>query len=164
MDLNKILPVVLAGGKSKRFGEDKSQAKLGEKILIDYILSELVEEFKEVLIVANDPIKHIDVKGDSISIGGLCDRILGMIGYKTEYVEKVEADIVKLKNEDPEVASMITDLEESPIIHKIEPTDTESDGNTTHFVGRKAEDGIPQGSTINYNPDKNTKLTYTLNN
>ncbi len=59
MDLNKILPVVLAGGKSKRFGKDKSQAKLGGKILIDYILSELVSEFKEVLIVANDPIKHL---------------------------------------------------------------------------------------------------------
>ena len=48
MDNNNILPVVLAGGKSKRFGEDKSQVKLGEKILIDYILSELIDEFKEV--------------------------------------------------------------------------------------------------------------------
>ena len=59
MDHNNILAVVLAGGKSKRFGEDKSQAKLGEKILIDYILSELIEEFNEVLIVANNPIKHL---------------------------------------------------------------------------------------------------------
>ena len=45
MDHNNILAVVLAGGKSKRFGEDKSQAKLGEKILIDYILSELILEY-----------------------------------------------------------------------------------------------------------------------
>jgi molybdopterin-guanine dinucleotide biosynthesis protein A len=59
MDYNNILPVVLAGGKSKRFGEDKSQAKLGGKILIDYILSELIDEFNEVLIVANNPIKHL---------------------------------------------------------------------------------------------------------
>ena len=59
MDHNNILAVVLAGGKSKRFGEDKSQAKLGEKILIDYILSELIVEFNEVLIVANNPIKHL---------------------------------------------------------------------------------------------------------
>jgi molybdenum cofactor guanylyltransferase len=59
MDHNNILPVVLAGGKSKRFGEDKSQAKLGDKILIDYILSEIINDFKEVLIVANDPIKHL---------------------------------------------------------------------------------------------------------
>ena len=59
MDHNNILPVVLAGGKSKRFGEDKSQVKLGGKILIDYILSELINEFKEVIIVANDSLKHL---------------------------------------------------------------------------------------------------------
>ena len=59
MDLNNILSVVLAGGKSKRFGEDKSQAKLRGKLLIDYILSQVIEEFNEVLIVTNNPIKHI---------------------------------------------------------------------------------------------------------
>jgi len=59
MDNNKILPVVLAGGRSKRFGEDKSQAQLGGKILIDYILSEIINDFKEVIIVANNPIKHL---------------------------------------------------------------------------------------------------------
>ena len=59
MDNNNILPVVLAGGKSKRFGENKSQAQLGGKILIDYILSEIVNEFKEVLIVANENIEHL---------------------------------------------------------------------------------------------------------
>ena len=58
MDLNNILSVVLAGGKSKRFGEDKSQAKLKEKLLIDYILCELINEFKEIVIVSNNPIKH----------------------------------------------------------------------------------------------------------
>ena len=59
MDLNNILPVVLAGGKSKRFGEDKSQVQLGSKILIDYILSEIINDFNEVIIVANKPIKHL---------------------------------------------------------------------------------------------------------
>ena len=59
MDHNNILPVVLAGGKSKRFGKDKSQAKLNNKLLIDYILSELINEFKEVIIVANDSLKHL---------------------------------------------------------------------------------------------------------
>jgi len=59
MDHNNILAVVLAGGKSKRFGDDKSQAKLGGKILIDYILSEIENKFDEVLIVANDPIQHL---------------------------------------------------------------------------------------------------------
>ena len=59
MDHNNILPVVLAGGKAKRFGGSKSQAQLGGKILIDYILSEILKQFNEVLIVANDPINHL---------------------------------------------------------------------------------------------------------
>ena len=59
MDHNNILPVVLAGGKAKRFGGNKSQAQLGGKILIDYILSEILKQFNEVLIVANDPINHL---------------------------------------------------------------------------------------------------------
>ena len=56
MDHNNVLGVVLAGGKSQRFGEDKSQVKLGDKILIDYILSEIIDEFNEVLIVSNNSI------------------------------------------------------------------------------------------------------------
>ena len=53
MDHNNILGALLAGGKSQRFGEDKSQVKLGDKLLIDYILSEVIEEFKEILVVSN---------------------------------------------------------------------------------------------------------------
>ena len=80
MDYNNILPVVLAGGKSKRFGEDKSQTQLGSKILIDYILSEIINDFNEVIIVANDPIKHLssnkitkieDYKKDLGPLGGV---------------------------------------------------------------------------------------------
>ena len=57
MDHNKILGVVLAGGKSQRFGEDKSQVKLHGKILIDYILNEIIDQFNEILIVTNNHIK-----------------------------------------------------------------------------------------------------------
>ncbi|MDA9653307.1 molybdenum cofactor guanylyltransferase [Candidatus Pelagibacter sp.] len=80
MDYNNILPVVLAGGKSKRFGEDKSQTQLGGKILIDYILSEIINDFNEVIIVANDPIKYLssdkiikieDYKKDLGPLGGV---------------------------------------------------------------------------------------------
>ena len=59
MDLNNILGVVLAGGKSQRFGQDKSQVKLQNKLLINYILEEIIDEFKEILIIANDQIKFI---------------------------------------------------------------------------------------------------------
>ena len=40
MEHNNILGTVLAGGKSQRFGEDKSQILLADKILIDYILAD----------------------------------------------------------------------------------------------------------------------------
>ena len=65
MDHNKILGVVLAGGKSQRFGQDKSQVNLNGKILIDYILSEIIDEFKETLVVANKPISFMS--SDKIS-------------------------------------------------------------------------------------------------
>ena len=60
MDHNNILAVVLAGGKSRRFGRDKSQVKLGDKILIDYILTEIIDLYREVLIVTNGSIKFLD--------------------------------------------------------------------------------------------------------
>ena len=46
MDHSKILGVVLAGGKSLRFGEDKSQVKLNNISLIDHILSEVLAVFE----------------------------------------------------------------------------------------------------------------------
>ena len=67
MDLNNILGVVLAGGKSQRFGQDKSQVKLQGKLLIDYILGEIVNEFKETLIIANEPIKFMQSKNISVT-------------------------------------------------------------------------------------------------
>ena len=78
MDDNNILGVVLAGGKSQRFGEDKSQVKLGGKLLIDYILSEIIEEFREILVVSNSSIdfKH----SDKISIIEDIKKNLGPLG------------------------------------------------------------------------------------
>ena len=67
MDLNKVLGVVLAGGKSQRFGQDKSQVKLQDKLLIDYILSEIINEFHEILIIANEPINFMNSKRISIT-------------------------------------------------------------------------------------------------
>ena len=58
MDHSNILGVVLAGGKSQRFGEDKCQVKLGNKLLIDYILSEIIDEFEEVILISNNKIKY----------------------------------------------------------------------------------------------------------
>jgi len=57
MEHNNILGTVLAGGKSQRFGEDKSQVLLSGKLLINYILDEIIGEFKEMVIVSNQNIK-----------------------------------------------------------------------------------------------------------
>ena len=78
MDHNNILGTVLAGGKSQRFGEDKSQVKLGDKLLIDYILSEVIEEFKEILVVSNS---LIDFKNsEKISVIEDIKKNLGPLG------------------------------------------------------------------------------------
>jgi molybdopterin-guanine dinucleotide biosynthesis protein A len=62
MDYNSILGVVLAGGQSKRFGQDKSQVRLGDKILIDFTLSEILDVFNEVLIISNNDINFLNSK------------------------------------------------------------------------------------------------------
>jgi len=78
MDHNNILGAVLAGGKSQRFGEDKSQVKLEGKLLIDYILSEILLEFREILIVSNN---KIDFKNsEKISIIEDFKKGLGPLG------------------------------------------------------------------------------------
>ena len=78
MDHSKILGVVLAGGKSLRFGEDKSQVKLNNKSLIDHILSEILTEFKELLIVSNNSIQFN--KSENISIISDFKNNLGPLG------------------------------------------------------------------------------------
>ena len=78
MDLNNILSVVLAGGKSQRFGQDKSQVKLQDKILINYILGEIIDVFQETLIIANDSIDYM--QSDKISITKDFKNNLGPLG------------------------------------------------------------------------------------
>ena len=78
MNINKILGVVLAGGKSQRFGQDKSQVKLRNKLLINYILSEIIDVFTETLIVANDQIDYM--QSNKISITKDFKKNLGPLG------------------------------------------------------------------------------------
>ena len=62
MEDNNILAVVLAGGKSKRFGEDKNHIKLGDKTLLEHVLSKINSKFEEILIVSshNQEIKKLE--------------------------------------------------------------------------------------------------------
>ena len=78
MDHNNILGTVLAGGKSQRFGEDKSQVKLAGKLLIDHMLTEIIDEFKELLIVSNNKISFHN--SEKISIIEDFEKGLGPLG------------------------------------------------------------------------------------
>ena len=57
MQDNNILAVVLAGGKSQRFGEDKNHIKLGDKTLLEHVLHKISDKFYETLIVSSHTLK-----------------------------------------------------------------------------------------------------------
>ena len=59
MENNNILGVVLAGGEAKRFGKDKSQVRLGNYTLIDHVLTKIIDQFEEILIVSNKDISFM---------------------------------------------------------------------------------------------------------
>ena len=90
MDHSNILGTVLAGGKSQRFGEDKSQVKLGDKLLIDYILSEIIDEFNELLIVSNNSIDF--QKSDKISVIKDFKKNLGPLGGVLSAMKWIKAN------------------------------------------------------------------------
>ena len=76
MNDNNILAVVLAGGQSKRFGEDKNQAKLGNITLLEHVLAKVTKKFEKILIVSN---QNLNIKTlNSITI--LPDCIQGNLG------------------------------------------------------------------------------------
>ena len=76
MNDNNILAVVLAGGQSKRFGEDKNQVKLGNITLLEHVLAKVTKKFEKVLIVSN---QNLNLKMlNSITI--IPDCIQGNLG------------------------------------------------------------------------------------
>jgi molybdopterin-guanine dinucleotide biosynthesis protein A len=66
MEDNNILAVVLAGGKSKRFGEDKNDVKLGDKTLLEHVLSKIGNKFDEILIVSSHSLKIQKIKNVTV--------------------------------------------------------------------------------------------------
>jgi molybdopterin-guanine dinucleotide biosynthesis protein A len=76
MNDNNILAVVLAGGQSKRFGEDKNQAKLGNLTLLEHVLAKVTKKFEKILIISN---QNLNLKTlNSITI--IPDCIKGNLG------------------------------------------------------------------------------------
>jgi len=72
---NNILGVILAGGKSARFGKDKTKVKLGNKTLLEHTISKIEKYFKEILIVSNSELKNSNKKVEAIP-----DCIKGNLG------------------------------------------------------------------------------------
>ena len=73
---NNILGIILAGGKSSRFGEDKSIAKLGDKTLLDHTINKIENEFTEILVISNN--KEFNFKNNKIYL--VEDCIEGQLG------------------------------------------------------------------------------------
>ena len=73
---NNILGIILAGGKSSRFGEDKSIAKLGDKTLLDHTINKIEKEFTEILVISNN--KEFNFKNNKIHV--VEDCIEGQLG------------------------------------------------------------------------------------
>ena len=73
---NNILGIILAGGKSSRFGEDKSTAKLGNKTLLDHTVNKIENEFNEILVISNN--KEFNFKNNKIHV--VKDCIEGQLG------------------------------------------------------------------------------------
>jgi molybdenum cofactor guanylyltransferase len=95
MNNNNILGVVLAGGQAKRFGKDKSQVKLGNLTLIDHVLSKIVDEFLEILIVSNKDISFMN--SDKISLISDYVKNKGPLGGVLSAMKWIEINKKKYK-------------------------------------------------------------------
>ena len=73
---NNIIGIILAGGKSSRFGEDKSNIRLGSKTLLDHTIDKIEKKFNEVLIISNN--KEYNFKNKKIHT--VKDCIEGQLG------------------------------------------------------------------------------------
>jgi len=73
---NNIIGIILAGGKSSRFGEDKSNVRLGNKTLLDHTIDKIEKEFGEILIISNN--KNYNFKNKKIYT--VKDCIEGQLG------------------------------------------------------------------------------------
>ena len=76
MNENNILPTILAGGKSSRFGKNKCLAKLGDKSLLEHTLFKIKKNYSEILIVSNK--KLVKVRKNNINI--IKDCMPGQLG------------------------------------------------------------------------------------
>ena len=76
MKEHNILGVILAGGKSSRFGSNKSLSKLANNKLIEHVINKIDKYFPEILVVSND--SGLKIENKKIKI--IKDCIKGYLG------------------------------------------------------------------------------------
>jgi len=89
---NNVLGVVLAGGKSQRFGSDKASIKFGEKSLIEHTIEKIENNFQEILIISNNEqnlIKKKNIFFTKDLIDGFLGPLVGVLSAM-DWVEKNE--------------------------------------------------------------------------
>ena len=113
----------------------------------------------------NNPIRNIDVNGDSIVIeanpNGLFDQIKDWLGFDTQYQSKVKEMLEELKEIDEDVKEMIERLEASEHIIRITQISKERrlNGENGNIARPETEEeGVKQGGTIEFDP-YNTKTS-----
>ena len=76
MKEHNIIGVILAGGKSSRFGSNKSLSKLANNKLIEHVINKIDKYFPEILVVSND--SGLKIENQKIKI--IKDCIKGYLG------------------------------------------------------------------------------------
>lgn len=101
----EISSVILAGGKSKRFGKNKAFLKIGDRILIDQIVEKMGRLSNEIIIVTNilKKFDYLPKKFDYLNIklikdiipykGSLGGIYSGLLFAKNNYIFVVACDM-----------------------------------------------------------------------
>jgi molybdopterin-guanine dinucleotide biosynthesis protein A len=96
--------VILAGGQSRRLGQDKSLLKLGGQPLVQRVVSRLAPLSDDLIVVANDPGRyeslHLPVRfvGDKVrGMGSLMGIYSGLSAARYQYGLVVACDMPFLK-------------------------------------------------------------------
>ena len=97
-----------------------------------------------------NPLKYVDPDGRKIKIAGnFITRILGRLGVPN-YQGKVMSALSQLKDIDPEINQMISQLETSDVEYTIKPTTERPDGKNGNAYYSKEK-------TIYFDPDNNKR-------
>ena len=101
----------------------------------------------------NNPVRNVDPDGMKIIIGDSTSQVEYISGQDcledNGYIAEVYSNLSLLKQDHPDIALMINELEESSFFHYIKPISGFNQVITNTY---KNKNHIPQGTIIEYNP------------